>query len=148
MLICWFSYHLSLMTSKTEYMREWRKKNREKVLAYKRDYRQKHWKEYLEYRKDRREKRRALLSDLLGTKCFMCGVNGSHGERTVWHEKNGIAHPQLTDVSIEWFKKHIDKFVTLCYRCHNLVTELTRQWGLIWEDFELLKSIMNERMKK
>lgn len=103
----------------TKVRREWRNQNREKVRKSSRRRYHENIVHYRQYAKNWKRKQREEIKRKLGSKCVICGKT----EKLVAHEVHGKPHNQTK----YWFTlKHIEDFVLLCKKHHEMVHALAK----------------------
>lgn len=115
--------------SRNEYMREYRKKNREKLRKYQREWKKKNkvWlkpkrKEYQRlYQKKRGKERIKKVRKILGTKCVICGYQSNFVR---YHEIHGNPHPSPSNN--DYVLNHVEDFICVCQQCHKVVHHLAK----------------------
>lgn len=78
---------------------------------------------------ERHKKNKKLLEEKLGTECRICH---NHPKRIVYHEIHGKAHDRK---SYSYQLKHLENFIPLCYKCHQILHYLFKL-GLVLKNFE------------
>lgn len=107
------------------YMKDWIKRNPEKVKANRRRFYQKHKKEIMEQQRLRRR----LLYEMFGGRCVFCGKGLEEKRLWVLHQKNGEKHP----CHHEYYAKHREDFFLVCKRCHGGIHFAHDILGLDWK---------------
>lgn len=99
-------------------------------------YRANHKEAYNRYTRERKRERRKKALQLLGNKCFVCGVHGrsiTGKSKLAFHEKSGNGHKDTDTASLAL--KNPEEFVLLCYGHHSFVHDCINYFGMSWDDF-------------
>lgn len=89
--------------------------------------------EYMKvYRKDNRDERRRIVDEALGTCCVLC-LESPH--LLVAHRKDGSVHPKFQWQLPEWIEKELatGEYVRLCALCHKAVHWCMEKMNMSWE---------------
>jgi hypothetical protein len=130
---------------KKAYDKEYRKTHKKECKGYERKYAQSAKGRATISRASylRRIKRKAQIEKILGNKCLVCGNNT---RKIHYHEIHGKPHTYNGVYIYAYIIKHLEDFIPLCCRCHNVVHYLLNLGEKREEILKLLNQMINENV--
>ena len=112
------------MKDRKEYMRVWRKKNRDKINQKYKEWRESKGDELRPYKREQRKRNKDRLVAHLGGKCVGCGVTENlqfdHIDRTQKEFSISTNRDKPYDILL----KEAEKCQLLCEECHRIKTRV------------------------
>jgi hypothetical protein len=110
-----------------EYRRRWYLKNKEKIMKRAKEWRERNpekakeiWSRANKKRAEEWRLRRKMVFERLGNKCFVCGLI-SNTKLHLHHLRGFENHPMPSIKRLKEAEEHPERFTLLCFRCHEIL---------------------------